>query len=251
MQIFHLRLTTRTSDFLLRFTAVPLVGIALLALNTPGTVHAAVVSLTPGITTVANGGVALGDGTDYAFFGNGNPIALPDFTLSNVTAQYRGVSSNVPQYSTLQAPTGGTAFTTGIAYNDTAGQTNVASFTLNTGTNQNYTVSVLFGNSDGNAVFDQNIGLSVNGGSAVTALVTDTQSSNDFLTFNVTGLNAGDALTFSATPAAQDAFGHANPAPYIGAVSFAAVPEPSTCAVLLGGVICTLGLALRRRARRA
>lgn len=226
-------------------------GMILLALNMPEISCAANVSLTPGITTVADGGTALGDGSDYTFFGEGNPSALPDFTLSNVTAQYHGVSSNVPPYSTLQAPTGGTAFTTGIAYNNTAGQIDLASFTLKTGTSQNYTVFVLFGNSDGNAVFDQSISLSLNGGSTATASVADTQSTNNFLTFNVTGLNAGDTLTFSATPAAQDAFGHANPAPYIGAVSFAVAPEPSTWTVLLGGAICMLGLALRRRVRRA
>ena len=207
--------------------------------------------MVPGITTVADGGIAPGGETDYAFFGDGNPIVLPDFTLSNVTAQYHGVSSNSPQYSTLQTPSGGAAFTTGIAYNNTAGQVNLANFTLNAGSNQNYTVSVLFGNSDGNAVFDQSISLSVDGGTAVTAAVSDTQSSNEFLTFNITGLNAGDTLMFSAMPAVQDAFGHTNPAPYIGAVSFAAVPEPSTWTVLLGGVVYALGVMLRRYNRQA
>lgn len=244
-------LSMKPSHFLARFNRSPILGLILLALIVPRLAHAAAVSLTPGVTTIADGGTAPGNGSDYVFFGDGNPIALPDFTLSNVTAQYRGVSSNVPPYSTLQAPTGGADFTTGIAYNGNAGQINLATFTLQTGTNQNYAVFVLFGNSDGNAAFDQNISLSLNGGSAVTALVTDTQSTNNFLTFNVAGLNAGDTLTFSATPAAQDAFGHADPVPYIGAVSFAVAPEPSMWTALLGGVICMLGLASRRRVSHA
>ena len=115
------------------------------------------------------------------------------------------------------------------------------------GTNQSLSVYVLFGNTDGIHVFDASIGLSIDGGAAFTVPLTDTTETNDFLKFNVSGLNAGDTLTVSATDSALDAQGSNSNNPYIGGVTFSGVvPEPSTWAMLLCGA-SLLGLAMHRR----
>ena len=139
------------------------------------------------------------------------------------------------EYASLQPPGGGTVFTTGIGQPPGASTTvetvELATFTLNAGTNQSVSAYVLFGITDGINVFDQSIGLSINGSPVLTVPVTDTTFTNDFLRFNVSGLKAGDTLTFSATDTAVDAYGSTSNKPYIGGVTFmgARAGAPGRC----------------------
>ncbi len=216
--------------------------------------HGAVVT-SGGVTTVTGGGIAPGSSADYDFFGGGaQPAALSDFTLTTPPPnQFNAAAFNVT-YSSLQPPGGGTVFSTGIAQPSTGAANapftvSLATYTLNSneGINRAFNVYVLFGNTDGVHVFDQSISLSIEGGTAFTVPLTDTTQTDDFLRFNVTGLNAGDTLTVSATSSAVDAQGSASNKPYIGGVDFAlGVPEPSTWAAMVAGA-GLLVLVLRRR----
>ena len=214
--------------------------------------HGAVLT-SGGITTVASGGMAPGTRTDFDFFGGGTqPIDLADFTLTTPSPdQFNAAGSNVT-YSSVQPPGGGTVFSTGISQplngaSTTPYTANLATFTLNAneGTNRSFGVYVLFGNTDGVHVFDASISLSINGGTTLTVPVTDTTETNDFLRFNVSGLNAGDTLTVSAMDSALDAQGSNSNKPYIGGVTFM-VPEPSTWSLMLSGV-GLFGLSMLRR----
>ncbi len=223
--------------------------------------HAAVqlpvVITSGGVTTVASGGKAPGSSADYDFFGGGTqPVELTNFTLTTPPGfQYNAAAFGIT-YSSLQPPAGGTVFSTGIGQPASGASTtpftaNLATFTLDAGEgmNRSFSVYVLFGNTDGINVFDASIGLSVDGGTVFTVPVIDTTETNDFLKFNVSGLNAGDTLTVSATDTAVDAHGSTSNKPYIGGVTFA-VPEPSSWAAMsLGAGL--LGLTLRHRAHRA
>ncbi len=216
--------------------------------------HGAVVT-SGGVTTVAGGGIASGSSADYNFFGGGaQPTSLSDFTLTTSPPNQFNAAAFGVTYASLQPPGGGTVFSTGIAQPSTGAANapftvSLATYTLNSneGTNRAFSVYVLFGNTDGVHVFDQSISLSVDGSTAFTVPLADTTQTNDFLRFNVTGLNAGDTLTVSATSSAVDAQGSTSNKPYIGGVDFAlGVPEPSTWAALLAGtgfLVC----ALRRR----
>src|ERR1700728_2595647 len=66
---------------------------------------------------VANGGQAPGSAANYDFFDFGDfagPINLTSFTVSTAgVGQYPGVGQPIP-YTTVIAPGGSTAFTTGI-----------------------------------------------------------------------------------------------------------------------------------------
>ena len=210
-----------------------------------------------GVITVASDGVAPGTGTDYDFFGGGaQPVELTDFTLTTPPPDQFNAAGNGITYSSVQPPAGGTVFSTGIGQplngaSTTPYTANLATFTLDAdeGTNRSFSVDVLFGNTDGIHVFDASIGLSIDGATAFTVPVTDTTETNDFLEFNVSGLNAGDTLTVSAEDAALDAQGSTSNKPYIGGVTFSGVvPEPSTWATVLGGCAALLVFQLRRAA---
>ena len=153
----------------------------------------------------------------------------------------------------MQPPGGGTVFTTGIGYaatTTTAATANLATFTTGTLTGNTYSVYVLFGNTNLQAVQDASIGLSINGGAFTTVNVTDAQNTDNFLRFDITGAASGDTLTIDATATAT-AVGGGNGRPYIGGVTFTApVPEPATW---VAGAFC-LGvgsIALRRRCLHA
>ena len=211
-----------------------------------------------GVTTVTSGGAAPGTSANYDFFGGGaQPSHLTTFTLTTPPPfQFDGVNAGGGAYSSLQAPGGGTVFTSGIGQPPGATNTPVmadlATFTINAaaGTNRSFSAYVLFGITDGINVFDASIGLSINGGTVFTVPVTDATFTNDFLRFNISGVNAGDTLTFSATDTAVDAHGSTSNKPYIGGVTFSGVvPEPSTWALLGVGGAALLGC--RRCVRRA
>jgi PEP-CTERM motif len=202
--------------------------------------------ITAGSTTTVGGfAIPPGSGADYRFYGNGaQPTNLTNFTQTALPPlQFDGAGST---YTFVQPPIGGVAFQTGIAYLPTSGTSDLATFTVSAGANQSFAIYVLYGNGDGIGAIplDQSIGVSANGGAPVTTSVVDTAGTNLFLEFDVTGANAGDTFTFSAT---------ADPGniPYIGGVSFGAltptdVPEPATLALLSVGAG---GLLFLRRPR--
>jgi hypothetical protein len=222
-------------------------------------VVAAPVVVAGSVTTVGSGGIAPGTSANYKFFGDDpgaenagtQPTNLTSFTETFFPQFEFGASSSFGSYSSLQAPGGSTAFTTGLGEEVVSGNSitaNIATFQLNAGVNQAFSLYVLFGNTDGNEVADQSIGVSANGGTTVTTSVTDTIATNDFLRFDVSGANAGDTFTIVATSAATDHFGdNSKVQPYAGGVTFGAlVPEPSTGCSLAFAVAGLLGWRRRR-----
>ena len=226
-------------------------------------------------TIIASGGTAPGGTADYLFFGGtGNsyagvqPTNLTNFSLSAPRSnQYGndygprdgtggpggayGNSPNAP-YSSVTAPGGSSSFISGIAYQGASGPTTADLFTLTLGSNSlsSFTFYVLVGNTDQDGPYDTGIGVSADGGAAVTASVTEPNigvagAQNQFIAFLVTGAMTGDTFTFSAST--PDAGSESDL--HIGGVTVdesAPAPEPGLLAILRVGLT---GLWLRRRKR--
>jgi hypothetical protein len=193
-----------------------------------------------------------GSPTDYYFVRNSS--LETDFSLTYVDpTQYA-------YYSLMNNPAGGAEYT-GITFEHLAqGQlTNLASFTLGSGdasfNYSNFNVYVLYDNTsfgpgvyDGNSIDDQialGAGADATGASATAVTVSDPSVKIDnagrYVEFNVQGLAAGDEFTIAASD-----LNSGNNTAYIGAVSLESAPEPSTYAMMLGG-LALLGFCVRRK----
>lgn len=204
-----------------------------------------------------------GSATDYIFFPS-NSSNLQDFSVTSVTTSDQPTQAYGGNgfYSTIQTPAGNSSLT-GIYYqhSDYAYPNNatadLVTFTLgNSGTFNyaNFNVFVLYSNADvgetdGSNFQTRDLSFSLAAGSTAlggyTVNVTDDNVDTTkarYMEFNVQGLSAGDTFTIAAGPLGND------PA-YIGGVSFASAPEPSTYALLAGGVLLLGGML--RIVRRA
>ena len=189
-----------------------------------------------------------GSPTDF-FFVQGTSVET-DFSVA-----LNGNDFQFAPYSQLNNPTG-TAESTGIAFQHPAAEqlVNLATFTLGTGNaNFNYSdfnVYVLYDNTTGdpNSIDDQialAAGTDATGALATAVTVTDpavkVTDEGRYVEFNVQGLQAGDEFTIAAS-----ALPSGNPTAYFGAISLESAPEPSTYAMLLGG-LALLGFCVRRK----
>jgi hypothetical protein len=194
-----------------------------------------------------------GSSVDFTLFGNPTtyptvntngggpgtqPTNLTDFSVAGAdTKMYQGNGN----FANVIAPDGSTAYT-GIFFNDSGNTPDLATVTLgNTSFDYgNFNLYVMFGNSDG--VQDATLSLTI-GATTYSADVTDRGSAKGASNvqveeFNIKGLAANDTFTVGATSTGG--------ADSIGGLSFESVPEPSTYAMMLGG-LSMLGLFVRRR----
>jgi hypothetical protein len=222
-------------------------------------------------TSLGNLTTMPGSATDFTLFGNstqfptlnnnggdfGNqPTVLHDFVIAvgaDATNTYGG---NSGAYSVINAPVGSgdTGVTTGILYNNSSSGTNLVDFTLgkpgSTFNFSDFNVYVMYGNAHDGYEIDTSIDatlLSPAGPDQMTLTsssptVIDSNASKDgnyteatFEEFTIKGASAGDVLQLGA-----GGWG------YLGGVSFLSVPEPSTYAMMLGG-LALLGVLIRRK----
>jgi len=187
-----------------------------------------------------------GSPSDFIFFGG------PD-TLTNFTVDTLGNPEFAP-YSSLINPAGNSQGT-GIVFSHNLANTNLATFTLGSNPTFNYAdfnIYVLYDNTTGDSnSIDGSIsigaGTDATGVSATTVSVTDPvdkpTDAGRIVTFNIQGLAAGDQFTIAALGLPSG-----NVTDYIGAVSFESAPEPSTYAMIAGGLILLVGALRLKRA---
>jgi hypothetical protein len=225
-----------------------------------GTVAHATTISTGISSTVSNGGIAPGSPSDYIFFGNaptenggsggGQPSDLTDYTVSmldNVNYQGNGA------YTTLIAPGGTAAFTTGILtevptdYPVTTPHTDLLA-TFSPFVAGSFSVYILDGNTDGNVVGNSSVGLGVNGGVAVTTASQFDYGTNEFTEYTITNAMVSDVFQVYATTSL-------NNYPSIGGLTFgaasdvASTPEPGSISLCFLGLSAGVSL-VRRRIRR-
>jgi hypothetical protein len=212
-------------------------------------VHAASISA----TNLGQLATMPGSTTDYDFLPPGEPAVLDDFTEANGPGMYTwGFPGGGPDYSTIFSPTGASV-NTGILFNN-GPQPDMVDYTLGTSATFNYSdfnVYFMYGNT-----FDpgpRNATITLNLLNASSALITtDTVTATDpagepqnmaeFEEFTVTGAASGDILQFGATSYVLGGYQS-----YVGGASFESLPEPSTYALMLGG-LALLGFCVRRKA---
>jgi hypothetical protein len=221
-------------------------------------VHAATISSGTS-STVSNGGTAPGSSSNYDFFGNvatenGGPSAHQPVNLTNYTVDtlanvvYQGNSS----YTSIIAPGGSAAFTTGILtevpadYPNTTPHTNLLA-TFSPDAAGSFTVYILDANTDGIFVGNSSVGLGVNGGAEVATASQFYDGTNEFTEYTVTNALATDVFQIYATT-------NINNYPSIGGLTFGAVPATSPVPEPSSISLCLLGLSggvelVRRRIR--
>jgi hypothetical protein len=238
----------------------------------------AAVNITPA-SSPTTGGTMPGSATDYVFFGNPanfpglpyygvpyggtnppQPGVLTDFTMtagSDAGGQFAGTSG----YSNINGPAGSSE--SSIATGDVFGpgssggdKPDIVNFTLGTpGSSFNFSdfyVYVMFGNGPGDAndhITDIDFSVLSSSSSPLATVtpvsVTDDNTSTSvayFEKFEITGASADDIIEIGS--------GADSPySSYLGGVSFAEAPEPSTWALMFAG-IAFLGFRLRNKASR-
>jgi sugar lactone lactonase YvrE len=199
-----------------------------MTLNYPVSSGSSGASVSPGVSsTVPNGGIAPGSASDYIFFGNssvefgqaggGQPSNLTNFTVDTLNnVEYPGNGN----YTTITAPGGTSAFTTGTVtenptnYPNTTPHTQLlATFSpLHSGT---FTVYILDGNTDGVFVGNSSVGIGVNGGAEISAPTHYLSGTNEFTQFTVSNASTSDVFQVYATTST-------NSYPTIGGLTFTA-----------------------------
>ena len=211
-------------------------------------VHAASISA----TNLGQRATMPGSTTDYDFLSPGNSAVLDDFSVAAGAGMYPWGPHGGPDYSTIFSPTGASV-NTGILFQEGT-QTDMVEYTLGTSLTFNYSdfnVYFMYGNTFDPGPRDGTITLNLlNASSAL--ITTDTVTATDpagepqneaeFEQFTVTGATSGDILEFGATTYVLD--GHQS---YVGGASFESLPEPSTYAMMIGG-LALLGFCVRRKA---
>jgi hypothetical protein len=194
-----------------------------------------------------------GSPTDYFLISQS--YVLNDFTgaISSVLTPPQGANSTYGFYGTILNPAGGTSYSSIVFdHGYPPAETNLLTFTLGDSPTFNYSdfnVYVLYDNTTGDP---NSIDTSITLAAGLTTIdqgytlaVTDPAlkpaNAGRIAMFNVTGLSAGDTFTLGAVGAYTD-----NITPYIGGVSFESLPEPSTYAMMLGG-LGLLGFCIRRK----
>jgi hypothetical protein len=188
-----------------------------------------------------------GSASDFYLFGGSNPSDLTNFSVTGTANQYGGDT----RYSTITLPNGTPNVQTGIEYQYGA-TNNLATVTLGSSPSFNYgdfNLYFTYGNEPGSGGdgVDADVFLIIGG---TTYNVPVTENSTDYTgvkveEFNVTGLSEGDSIILGATKGVGDNVS------YIGAVSFEEAPEPSTYAMLLGGLVVVAVLLRRKSLLRA
>jgi len=200
-----------------------------------------------------------GSPTDYVFVGKvapfttgyvpqstGNPPGphnLTDFSVSLGT-DYVGTYSASASYASIQTPgTTSGAVQTAVVFNSGTGvdKPNLLTFTLGNSSTFDYSsfaVYVMYGNAGASTDATIDLTLRSPGGTSTlvpefSQAVVDTGAANgktsaQFAEFLITGAAPGDQLLVGARSLAGTN-------PLIGGVSFAAVPEPATWAMMAGG----------------
>jgi hypothetical protein len=235
----------------------------------------ATVNITPAATPTTAGTMP-GSASDYTFFGNATefpsqahydgtnpdtqPTVLTDFTVAAGTdgfGQYTGDSG----YSILNGPVGSSesSIATGdlFAQGSSGGEEpDMVNFTLGTPHStfnfSDFYVYVMFGNGPGDAndhITDIDFSVLSSSSSPLATVtpvaVTDENTSKSvayFEKFEITGASAGDIIEIGTGADAP----HSS---YLGGVSFAEAPEPSTWALMVAGV-AFLGFRLRTKVSR-
>jgi hypothetical protein len=187
-----------------------------------------------------------GSPTDFEYFGlSGAETNLTNFgvAIASGTGPYTSTD-----YSNATAPNGSGPFLTAIQYTDTDAGGPVFTFQVTNPLETAFNVYVLTNNANG--ADDTSVTLSSSGSvSSSTLSPSEAGPVNDYLEFSVTGATTSDIFTASVA-------GPGNDTPNIGGVTFqdvvstTSIPEPSTWAMMLGG-LGALAFLVRRKSRQS
>jgi hypothetical protein len=240
----------------MKFLFATVVFIAALSLGSINS-HAVTIA-SGGSVNDPNGTVEVGSATDFDFFHTSTGLA-PDLTNFNVLVP-SSTSNGYTGNAAGTAPNGdtflsGDQYEGGTAYTDTAegeSQPGVVYFSLNPGsTETSFDLFVLVNNVTNDNGFQTNeVTLTVNDSTGL--LGTDAQtftpadpdyganSIPSYVEFVITGATSADQ--FAVTNNNDGSTG----GEAVGALTFAAVPEPSTYAMMVGGLV-VIGFCVRRK----